>query len=197
MARRYPGRCEFEVPSQVGLISGSADALVTLDRRIVYELKFTGGYAFDKAIGVNRKSYKSQSPEGPRPSAIAQAGLNAIGLGADEVRVGYVAREAISKQLGDKLNLSQFDRICAEWVIPEEVWRPLAESEIARVEAIAEIVRAEEVPDGDAWDEKAEGWISINPNDARPHWSCLYCPWSTACVAFEAGIDITGATSAA
>jgi hypothetical protein len=190
IGRRYPG-ARFEVVSTVGQTSGSADAVIELpDRRVLWELKTVGAFAFDRAIGLNRKGYRRVPPKGPRPSAICQAAINAIGHDCNEVVVAYLAMEAVSKQLAEKVGLSQLDRIMAEWVVPPDVWRPMATAELDRLDKLAAAVERREVPEGDAYDEERDEWVPISPLQDRRHWSCDYCPYTSACIAHESGVEV-------
>ena len=197
IGRKFPG-ARFELASGDETVSGSCDGLtyvggvVGSKGKVLLELKTVGGFAFDKAVGVNRKAYKRGSPEGPRPSAIVQAGLNAIFHEADTVVVMYLAMEAISKQLADRVGFNQYDRFSAEWHIPREVWEPLAREELARIKALEACLDPEDrvIPGGMAFDDKTWEWKPISPNDSRPHWSCSYCAHVTTCIAHEAGVDV-------
>lgn len=192
IGKKYPG-AEFELASGNDLISGSCDGVTLVGGyegkgKMLLELKTTGGFGFDKAVGLNRKAYAQKSPEGPRPSAIAQAGLNAIFHECETVVIMYIAMEAVSKGLASKIGFSMYDRFTAEWHIPRDVWEPLALAELARIQVLAD--NLPEIPDGMAFDDKKWDWVPISPNDARRHWSCDYCPHLTTCIAHEAGIDI-------
>lgn len=190
IGRLWPS-AKFEVVSTVGHTSGSADAVIELpDRRVLFELKTVGAFAFDRAIGLSRKGYKRVPPHGPRSSAICQAGINAIGHDCNEVVVAYLAMEAVSKQLADKVGLGQLDRIMAEWVIPVDVWRPMAIAELDRLDKLAGYVERREIPEGDAYDEDKDEWVPISPLQQRRHWSCDYCPFTSACIAHESGVEV-------
>ena len=87
--------------------------------RIVLELKTMGGFGFDKSVGLNRKAYAlTGKPEGPRSSAKLQGALNALAADADELRIGHISLEAVSKQLAEKVKFSDEQRILAEWSYP-------------------------------------------------------------------------------
>jgi hypothetical protein len=200
IGRRYPG-ARFEVKSQIGTTSGSADGVFDEETilfvvvhwdggKVLYELKTVGGFAFDKAIGLNRKAYKQADPKGPRPSAIVQAGLNALANGCETVIVGYIGMESVSKGLAEKLDLGPFERFIAEWHIPREVWEPMAQAELQRIDLLTTYLEEKEIPDGTAFDDEKEEWIPVSPNAARPHWTCQYCPHLTTCLAHEAGVDV-------
>jgi hypothetical protein len=205
IGRRYPG-ARFEVKSQLGTTSGSADGVVDEDtitavipwggNSCLYELKSVGGFAFDKAVGLNRKAYKATNPEGPRPSAVVQAGLNALANNCETVVIGYIGMESVSKGLAEKLDLGPFERFLAEWHIPREVWAPMAEAELRRISRLTDWLYEKEIPEGDAFDDKKYEWMPVSPNDARQHWTCTYCPHLTTCFAHEAGIDVLPAMPA-
>lgn len=195
--RRYPG-AKAEIKSSLELTSGSADEVVgsSVITAVIpweggdclYELKSIGGFGFDKAVGLNRKGYKLGSPEGPRISAIVQGGLNALANGCETLVVGYIAMEAVSKGLAEKVGFGEYDRFTAEWHIPREVWEPLALAEQARLERLADYVAARELPPGDAYEKGS--WIDISPLDVRPFWSCQYCPHMTTCKASLDGVAV-------
>lgn len=192
IGRKYPG-AKFEVVSGNEIVSGSADGVAMVGgsypEKMLLELKTVGGFAFNKAIGVS--GYKRTAPEGPRPSAIVQAGLNALHNDCQTVVVMYIAMEALSKQRAETLGFSMYDRFTAEWHIPEDVWRPLAEAEMRRLEFLAGYADERLVPPGSYFDDKKFEWeFGISPNDNRPKWTCSYCPHLTTCKAHEEGVDV-------
>lgn len=192
IGRKYPD-AKFEVVSGSELISGSADGVCLVDGHgLLLELKTVGQYPFHKAIGMSGMGYRAKrvSPEGPRVSAIAQAGLNALHNGCDTVVVMYIALEAISKNVAERLGFSMYERFTAEWEIPMEVWKPLALDEMRRVSFLNELAQDGQLPSGDYFDDQKWEWESISPEDQRPKWVCDYCPHRTTCVAHENGIEV-------
>ena len=59
------------------LLAGHADWVGIIDGselgKICYELKTGGGFAFDQAVGLNRKGYTRREPHGPKASAKIEA----------------------------------------------------------------------------------------------------------------------------
>lgn len=181
LKRRYP-QARVEIKGLIETVtSGHCDALVVINGvRWLYELKTTGGYAYDKATGLNRKGHKRGDPAGPRRGALLQAGLNAMAHECSMVAIGYIAMEAVSMQLAEKLGLTQLDRVLAEWHIPEEVWRPLAEDEIVRQRQILQAIDTGQLPVAQAIDDDGEPEY-LDPLARRPSWRCVYCRYRSRC----------------
>jgi hypothetical protein len=151
--------------------------------RICVEYKTMGGFGFDKSVGLNRKAYKlaDKGPEGPRSSAKIQGALNALAVDADELRIGHISLEAVSKQLAQKVNWGDEDRILAEWSYPREVFEPWALREKRRMAWILNLVDEGVLPDrwviGDDMEDQ-----HLNPQDSRPPWQCSYCSFQQLCI---------------
>jgi hypothetical protein len=199
--KRFPN-CVAEpvshVPRQIAeksLSSGHADLLIPEATMAAYvegwtggdtlfELKTTGGFGFDSAVGVNRKSYRSIPAEGPKYSYLIQAGLNAMGLGATTVVIGQVALTCLSKGLMDKLSLSTLDRFTAEWIIEKHEWEPIARAEIDRMSSILWYL------DRDRWPARtcvSDGGkiVELNPRASNVPWQCQYCNHRTTCKSID------------
>lgn len=178
--RRYEDS-QVEVRSVIpNLASGYVDAIVSIDGVLyAYELKTVGGFGFGKAIGLS--NYKRESPEGPRRSAVVQGALNALALGCQHVVVGYIGMEAISVQRAEAVGLGQFDRILAEWHIPEDVWRPMAEAEVKRWEQIVKWVDDGQLPPRYCPDDDGEIKI-LDPEAKKAPWQCKYCSHRPRCL---------------
>lgn len=183
-------KCEFRVTYDDLSLSARLDGLVTLanGKVICYELKTMGGFGFDKSVGLNRKAYKlnEKGPEGPRASAKLQGALNALAAGADELRIGHVSMEAVSKQLAEKVNWSDEQRILAEWVYPRSVFEPWAKAEKRRLASILAVVDAGRLPDRVVIDDNMKV-AKLNPDDNRPPWQCTYCAYRETCSVFGPG----------
>lgn len=162
--------------------SGHCDALIQLpNRRILYELKTKGGFAFDKAIGLDRKGYKMRDkPEGPGTGAKLQAALNALAADADEVIIGVIALEAVSKQLAEKVNFGDEQRFLAEWHYPRSEWEPWAVAEKKRLAHLLAVVADDRLPDRYAIDDNMHV-EKLDPNAQRPSWKCVYCSYQELC----------------
>ncbi len=196
---RYP-HALFEVKSSVGtlhaqvgtLVSGHADAFIpeaTLAAVIegwsggdtCYELKTGGGFSFDQAIGVDRRRRAWKVAEGPRFGAIVQGALNARALGAQTLIIGMLSLESLSKQMAESLDLTgTLYRFCAEWLIPADVWEPLADAELARMQAIADTVAEGRLPERIV-PLSADSRITLDPNANKPWFGCVYCGHWTTC----------------
>lgn len=142
LQERYP-HAQVEVTSQCfDEGSGSMDALISEQRSALdggqseapwltsFELKTVGGYAFKSAIGKIRRG---TPPEGPKGDHVIQASLNALAHNADEVVIGYLAKETLSQNYDDVDDLAKF---CAEWVLTRAQYEPIARLEIERIEGI-------------------------------------------------------------
>ena len=192
IGKKYPG-AKFELASGNDSISGSCDGLVNPGGfeggLMLLEIKSVSNFPFNKAIGVQGMGYRAKrvSPEGPSRSHLVQTALNAYFHDAETCVLIYVAKEAMSANVADRLGFSTYDRFLAEWHIPRDVWLPLAVEELARVEEIK--LRLPEIPNGLGWDDK-KGWVSTSPHDSSPHYACGFCNFRTTCAAYEAGVDV-------
>ena len=197
--RRYPG-AEIEVKGRLPGLSNSghadvrapADAISAVVSNwgggdVLYELKTKSTYQFDTACGVMRKGWKRGDPKGPGLEVILQAGLNAIANDCQTVVVGYVCFENYSVGLAEKVGLRQMDRFLAEWHIPVEVWRPLADDEIRRLETVLATIDADHLPERHAYDDAGDITI-LEPEAQKPPWQCQYCSFRTQCEADGPGI---------
>jgi hypothetical protein len=192
--RAFPS-AEFEVASGTEYLSGSCDALIEVGdlnnpelngTHVMWELKTMGTYSFDKQVGWNRMRGEWKYPEGPALKAIAQAGMNALGIeGSREgvriewVVMGSVGFEALSKNKADKMGVGDYNRFMAEFWIPRFEWEPLAISELKRMEEIHESLTRGFLPDRVARDDDGT-FLFLNPNDSK-NWQCDYCAFRTLC----------------
>lgn len=201
---------EIEVTSQAfddG--SGSMDALITIgfgmerppltgpvETRVVsYELKSVGGYAFKAAVGKVRRG---TPPEGPKHEHVIQGSLNALAHGADELVIGYLAKETLSKSYDEVPEISRFT---AEWTLTRAEYEPIARLEIERVEGILSLLdggelAARKVPGtpGEIVDPAGSRWVKTNavgqPTDLGTVWNgsfCSYCSHYSLCVQTPSG----------
>ena len=191
---KYPG-AKFELASGNDFISGSCDGLTAVGGYegekglMLLEIKSVSNYPFNKAIGLSGMGWKAKriDPDGPSQSHIVQTALNAYFHEADTCVLIYVAKEAMSANVADRVGFGLYDRFLAEWHIPKDVWLPLAEEEIARVGVVQ--ARLPEIPNGMGWDDK-KGWVSTNPYDNSPHYACGFCNFRTTCKAYTDGVDV-------
>jgi hypothetical protein len=151
--------------------------------RICLELKTMGGFGFDKSVGLNRKAYalNPKGPEGPRSSAKIQGALNALAADADELRIGHISLEAVSKQLAEKVNWGEEQRILAEWSYPREVFEPWAIAEKARMATILATVADGKLPGRWAVGDDMK-LMPLDPQAQRPDWRCSYCSYQELCI---------------
>jgi hypothetical protein len=206
---RYPD-AEIEVVSQCfDEGSGSMDALISVSNylgygegetlRVSFELKTVGGYKMKSAIGKIRRG---TPPEGPSKEHIIQAALNGLAHDADEVVIGYLAKETLSKNYDDVPDLGKF---CAEWTLTREQYEPIARLEIQRVEGILDLLdegllAARKVPGtpGEIVDPTTSRWEQRDSDDmvldTGSVWNggfCSYCSHFTGCSRTQPGrIDV-------
>lgn len=176
--------------------SGHIDAVIYSDRIVAYELKTIGGYGFKSAIG---KARKGSPAEGPKTEHLLQAALNGLAVDADEIVVGYLAKECISvNQAG---GMSDVARFAAEWTITREQYEPLAIAEKARMNGILATLDSGDLarrvmPDGmparaEIVDPLTGRWELWGDDDTLVDtgsvWQCAYCSHRTLCAKTEPG----------
>jgi len=193
ISRKFPN-AEFEVATQAGeYISGSCDAFIPAEDfgygwtggNVLYELKTMGTYGFDSQVGWNRMRGTIKEGNGPKPGAIAQAGLNALGIEKergitiDTLILGSITFEALSKNKATAMGVADLDRVIAEFHIPRSVWLPEAEIELTRMEGIGDAIKngylAPRLAIGDDGRQ-----ITLDPFGRN--WQCDYCAFRTTCV---------------
>lgn len=178
----YPGLVECEVRVRHGdLTSGHIDAVVQhpMLGKVAYELKTKGSYGFDKAIGLRRKSWKQEAPEGPGIGAKIQGALNATAIDADWLVIGVIGLEAVSKGMADKIGFNDLDRICGEWNYPRSEFGPWAEAELARLAELEKFTSVGAIPSGSYVGDEGQ-LVTIEKAD-RQKFPCSYCPHLTTC----------------
>ena len=199
IGRRYPN-AEFEVATKVSdYISGSCDAFIPesdmgewwAGGNVMYELKTMGTYSFDKQVGWNRMRGTAKDAEGPKAGAIAQAGMNALGIEKARgitigtIIMGSMTFEALSVQKAGAMEVSDLNRVLAEFHIPREEWLPQAEAEIERLNAVAigvvNGILGARVAIGDNGDA-----VRLNPQGRD--WQCAYCSFRSICIGDGDGV---------
>jgi len=202
ISRRFPS-AQFEVSSQNQEISGSCDALISVDElgshyggtHVLWELKTMGTYSFDMQVGWNRMrgSFKDNGPEGPAVKAIAQAGMNALGIMKENpdidiqtIVMGSVSFEALSKQKAFNMGVEGLNRFIAEFEIPRSEWEPIATLELNRMNSVYNVLYVAQLPERIAVDDDGSA-IRLNPNAGRA-WQCEYCPYKSTCIEDGDGI---------
>lgn len=183
--------------------SGHIDATIELEQpspldpnepwTIAYELKTVGGYKFKAAVGKVRRG---TPPEGPSNEHVLQAAINGLAVNADEVIVGYLAKETLSKTYDDVPDALKF---AAEWTLDRATYEPLARKELERIEGILSLVddgelAARKVPGvpGEIEDPTISRWVKRAPTDIGQGaiidtgsiWNgtyCTYCAYFSLC----------------
>ena len=176
--KRYPD-AQFETPTETKTSSGHADAIIPTEDLglVLWELKTMNGTAAKKAIGFNTKGWGEA--QGPRSSAVIQSALNAQANGCDTIVIGHIALEAISKGLAEKWEVPEMMRFISEWIIPKEVWEPIADRETARQLRIIDSMEDGFLPHRLAVDDDGME-ISLDPENSR-YWQCQYCSFIDRC----------------
>lgn len=182
--------------------SGHLDAVITITYAdgttwvIVYELKTIGGYGFKAAIG---KARRGTPAEGPKLEHRLQAALNGIARDADEIVIGYLAKECIS--VGQAGKLDELGRFAAEWTFDRDTYRPWAVAEKDRLNGILALLDRGELaarkfpvgmlpagaeivdPDAGRWEVRHGDQVA----DTGTWWACGYCSFQSLCATTPAG----------
>ena len=203
IGRRFPG-AQFEVASMHDHhLSGSCDALITGDvfaaaghdefanTNVLYELKTMGTYSFDKQVGWNRMRGSVGNGDGPALKAIAQAGMNALGIegemniNIDYVVMGSITFEALSKQKAERMGVDDVSRVMAEYWISRDEWEPLARAEMQRMQSLADLLERGYIGDTIAVDDD-NSLKKLSPGGSD--WNCAYCQFRTICIQDGPGV---------
>ena len=202
ISRRFPS-AQFELSSQNQEVSGSCDALISVDdlgsayggTHALWELKTMGTFSFDMQVGWNRMrgTFKDGGPQGPAVKAIAQAGMNALGIMRENPEIdiqtivmGSLSFEALSKQKASNMGVEGLNRFVAEFEIPRSEWEPIAQVEINRMQSIYNLLYEAQLPERIALDDNGDV-IRLNPETGRA-WQCEYCPFKSTCLKDGDGI---------
>jgi hypothetical protein len=186
--------------------SGHADAIIGLPsefpdeqgrdvRRILFELKTCGGFSYKMKVG------ERGNPEGPSHEHKLQAALNGLAVDADEIVIGYIATEAISKPAASRKKIDETTRFCAEWSYSREEFEPWARAEQARLQGVLDLLdegllaarkfATPELPVGhEIVDPKSGRWEVRKDDqivDTGTFWACNYCSFQSLCVTTESG----------
>ena len=178
--------------------SGHIDAVIRdAGSTIAYELKTVGGVGFKAAVGAQRKGTPA---EGPRTAHLLQACINGLAVDADEVVIGYLAKECISANVAKRFAIrDDVGRFAAEWTFTREQYEPLARLEAERVAGILGLVadgtlaarKSPEMPAGAEVTDPASGdWVRTVDGEVAETgntWECGYCAYQTMCATTEAG----------
>jgi|HubBroStandDraft_6_1064221.scaffolds.fasta_scaffold00184_35 hypothetical protein len=179
------------------LAAGHADWVGVIDAtelgRICFELKTVGAFAFDQAVGLNRRAYQRGHPHGPKAAAKLQGALNAVANDCDTLIIGLISMEAVSIQLAEKVDMTDLDRICGEWHYSRAEFMPWATAELERAEMIDKELLAGVLPPRIAVGDEMES-IALTPENVQSdtgvpkQWNCAYCRCRDACVRIGPGI---------
>lgn len=197
-------KCEPKVATVGADGSGHIDAVIVVTfmdgstYTVAYELKTIGGYGYKAAVGAARKGTPA---EGPKADHILQAALNGLAVDADEIVIGYLAKEAVSVNVAARFGLEVLERFCCEWTIPRSVFEPMAREEAVRVARVLELVEEgslaprrtpSEMPKGAEVVDPATGaWTHVVDGEtveAGSFWGCGYCKYQTFCATTEPGL---------
>ena len=176
LPERFPdARIEYKVHHD-DLSSGHCDAVIDLPgQKLVYELKTRGSWGFDKAVGWERKNWKTTIPEGPSSGDRIQGALNATAVDADLLVIGLIGMESASKSFADRNGISEIGRTAAEWHYDKAEFSPWAEAELARLEGIRTVLdEGVYLPERSCVGDEMV-IEKLNPNLATPPWQCQYC----------------------
>ena len=169
---------------------------------IAYELKTVGGFGFKAAVGAARKGTPA---EGPKAAHLLQAAINGRAVDADEVIVGYLAKECISANVARRFGITDdVGRFAAEWTLTREQYEPLADLEAERVAGILDLVdagklaarKSPEMPPGAEVTDPETGAYEVRLRDEDSEvivtdtgstWECDYCAHQSLCIETSAG----------
>ena len=178
------------------------DVIGARSRTIAYELKTVGGFAFKGAVGAARKGTPA---EGPKAAHLLQAAINGRAVDADEVIVGYLAKECISARVAKSYGLDEVGRFAAEWTFTREQYEPLADLEAERIDGILALGadgllaarKSPEMPPGAEVTDPTTGAYEVRlrtedgetvVTDTGSTWECApYCGFHTLCAQTTTG----------
>jgi hypothetical protein len=217
LSERYPNATIETKLSVDGLdASGHADAVIDIDgfdnlagpddgetpyagapsKRILFELKTCGGFSYKMKVG------ERGNPEGPSHEHKLQAALNGLAVNADEIVIGYIATEAISKPAAARKKIDEVTRFAAEWTYTRDEFEPWARAEQARMQGILDLLDSgtlaarrfatPELPKGhEVVDPNTGRWEVRNGDgavvDTGTFWACGYCSFQSLCATTEPG----------
>lgn len=167
-----------------------------------WDYKSVGGYAYKLAVGERNE------PEGPKRSALIQAGIGALLVDAERVGVLNLARDAISVDTARRKGFDEYRRFLAEWTVALDDIRDEVEAEILRLWKINRLVHDDgflpirKVPGlgGEITDPRNGAWQVWATENDEPrlvatgnYWGCDYCSHRDVCIADGPGrVEIRG-----
>ena len=179
--KRFPGS-KFEVPTSLYITSGHCDGIIETEEygRVLYELKTMNGTGYRRSVGLTTTSLAKNGPEGPRFSTILQSALNAQANDCDVIVIGHIGLEAVSRGVASRLGLNDWLRFISEFIIPKEIWEPLADEEISRQFQMVDAIKEGYLPDRFAVVEM-DTILELDPESDR-YWQCGYCSYREQCI---------------
>jgi hypothetical protein len=176
-----------------GLVSGHADVVLP---DAVVEVKTINGFGFKFQATTFRGA-----PSGPRRAHILQAALAADALGKQDVIIVYLSLELVSEDLISTLTnpaYGDLGRFAAQWTISEDVWRPMVEAELARLNTLDIYVRDKARPPREVPLDDGSVWTVVEPKPGSKTqvvlkekgevvgtdttWQCGYCRYRDRCI---------------
>jgi hypothetical protein len=159
----------------------------------VIELKTINGTGFKETACT----FRGRPPKGPRPDHVIQAAVVAERLGADWLKVIYLATELVSVDVAAWTGTSGIGRFSAEWTVLPDVFSPMAQREANRVALMDQFVERDTLPPRMMWDSelpagrpivtdplKGAGMV-YGPDgtviDGFKTWRCGYCSFQNKC----------------
>lgn len=142
-----------------------------------------GEFPFDKQVGWNRARSQYVDPQGPTWKAVAQAGMNALGIEFErQVRIETLLMVvctpgALSVRKARQMGVEGTARFVAEFRVPRETWEPVARRELQRLEGIFDTVDHGFIPDRVAI---GDGGADERLTPGRS-WQCDYCSFRDLC----------------
>lgn len=151
-------------------LSGHADGVYELgDDKVVLEIKSTNSFAFKLA----------KKADAPKVEHVTQAAMYAIGLGADQIHMVYVAKEG-SYRDGVKPGQLLEWRYRLDDLFDGETVEQIGTAELWRLQRVWERVKAGEVPERDV---PGHGpvWDPPSYQGKGDPWNCRYCRYRDVC----------------
>lgn len=163
-------------------LSGSADLVVTYSdgHKVVVEFKSASAYGSKLA------------KEAPKREHVAQAGLYARGLGADEVMIVYVAKESSFRDKVRAGDVYTHHYALNDEVFENETVNDVVEFELQRFRRVETLLDANVLPHPIVFDDgdeqiglsRLKTVENVGPfgrASKHTHWECRYCLYNSLC----------------
>lgn len=199
---RYGDQCKVEFGIDLGERAGTIDLAIFFDtvtpftvdgvthlcKTVCIELKSTGGYSWSLQV----------KQEGPKVGAYLQGCLNAAGIDADLLVIGYLAldRQTATARKFYGMGRKPLDAVWATWAYPRDQYMRDAGRESHRLEEVLKYVDAGKLPPRQVpelpkgariTDPKDGSWQVLddegNMTGFGSYWGCNYCPHQQRCIA--------------